>query len=121
MDGRLLIFVVVITLGCGSQSDEKEKSTSTNDSHEIKVSPYVEPQLDTIEFVLNIDSLIEYQPVVSDDSLCIEWKMPQKDELVQIFSTLKISNSIEWNMCYGDWSCGVEGYFYQKGNKYYYF
>jgi hypothetical protein len=66
------------------------------------------------------DTLLTYKIVKSDESQCAEWKEPKKSEILSLLNSLQEVTSREWNDCYGDWTCGIEGELMYKKKKCYY-
>jgi len=66
------------------------------------------------------DTVLTYQVFKTKEKQCYTWEVPPKQSILLL---LKMSDEIsgrEWNVCYGDWQCGVRGILIFKGQKYKY-
>lgn len=68
----------------------------------------------------NTDTVLTYVISKEDDPQCSKWDVPKKSEIIPILNQLKKITAQEWNECYGDWSCGVEGKLIFKNIEYHY-
>jgi len=66
------------------------------------------------------DTVLTMRIVKSKELQCTEWKEPSKADILQLLYALQEVTGREWNDCYGDWTCGIEGKLMYKGKKCYY-
>jgi len=64
------------------------------------------------------DSIISYEIKRAKDKNCSNWQIPPKSELIKIITTFYEISGNEWNGCYGDWNCGIEGQMIFQSKKY---
>lgn len=66
------------------------------------------------------DSVITYEISKKSEKQCAEWEVPKQENIIPILNGLKEITGSEWDDCYGDWMCGVEGDLIYRNEKYYY-
>jgi hypothetical protein len=66
------------------------------------------------------DTILTLRVVKNTEPQCTEWKAPKKSEILSLLYSLYKVTGREWNDCYGDWSCGIEGELMFKNKKCYY-
>lgn len=74
----------------------------------------------TEESIGNTDKVLSYTVSKENDPQCSKWQVPKKSEIIPILSQLEKITAQEWNQCYGDWSCGVEGKLIFRNTEYNY-
>lgn len=114
MNGKDYLFIVLLSLGCSKSNNSSDyvsdRSKDTIDLH----------QENEILVNIKVDSLVEYNHSITDDSQCRSWQIPDESDFPKIFESLLISTAEQWNMCYGDWTCGVDGFFYSGSIQYFF-
>lgn len=66
------------------------------------------------------DTVLSMKTVKSKELQCVDWKEPEKADILRLLGALQEVSGREWNDCYGDWNCGLEGELIFKGKKCYY-
>lgn len=66
------------------------------------------------------DTVLTMKIVKSKELQCTEWKEPEKADILKLLYALQEVPGREWNDCYGDWTCGIEGELIYRDRKCYY-
>ncbi len=66
------------------------------------------------------DTVLTFKIVKSKEQQCTDWQEPKKSDILPLLYSLQEVTGREWNDCYGDWTCGIEGELMYKGKKCYY-
>lgn len=69
---------------------------------------------------ITTDTVLIFNIVKSKEQQCTDWQEPGKSDILPVLYSLKEVTGREWNDCYGDWTCGIEGELIYKGKKFYY-
>jgi hypothetical protein len=133
-------FSLFVMIGCNETTNQKDSNISdtTEKLDTVLKEPVIAEKQDSIAPDINAsdrvsvklfqkkiklfpeDSIISYQIKRATDKNCSNWQIPPKSDLIKIITTFYEISGNEWNGCYGDWNCGIEGQMVFQSKKYNY-
>jgi hypothetical protein len=69
---------------------------------------------------LTVDTVLIFKIVKSKEKQCTDWQEPRRSDVLSLLYSLNEVTGREWNDCYGDWTCGIEGELIYKGKRSYF-